>query len=131
MGDTSYDCLLHGFLLDPCPSSVMERRPDVNGDTESSSELNRPRHEDPSTSRCEFKHLRKRHLRQLDGARDDLGICGVHTIDIREYFASVCFQRGREGDRCCIGASSSESRNLLRSRINSLEASDNDDSPLI
>ena len=116
VGDARDDGLLStsSSLTIQVPSSLVERRADVDRHAVVASVLDRAQHQDARAVRRQVEHLLVRHLRELARLRDDPRVGAVDAVDVGVDLAHVRLERGRERDRGRVGAAAAERRDVAR-----------------
>lgn len=107
--------------------AVVERRSDVNGNLESSPELNGARHQYASPSGCQFEHLFEVDLVDLPRSFDKPRVSCENPVDVLVKLAPVGCQCRRKRNGGCIRTPTTECRHVTRIRIDTLEPRNDDD----
>ena len=85
----------------------------------------------PAPDPGQFEHLLERDLGELGGVGHEPRIGGEHAVDVGVDLAHIRLERRRQRHGRRVGPSTTEGRDLLRHGVDTLEACDDDDLPVV
>ena len=126
--DAYYRCVFHHSSTNPGARAAVERRPHVNGHVVLHADLRGTRVQHLGATGGEFDRRLVAHLRHQLRRVDDVGVGGVHAIDVGADLAHRRLQRRRERRAGDVAAAAPERGDLVVAR-DALEPGHDDDTP--